>query len=571
MQYLRRRGDQREAGTLDGFVVHEDALGVVVAVVAGGQVAQVEGHVMRCLALGGCRQHLGVLGQLQHQGLGLRAFQGRQIHIPERSDIAAAGFLPGPQHRLDARMRVLHVIDRVVVVLRHGQIDIECVLRIGLAREQEEAHRVLAGPLDQVAQCHVAAGALADLHLFPALDHAHHGVQHVVGVALRNAHVGRLQAGAHAGDGAVVVRALDVHHLREAALPFGDVVGHIGHEVRVRAVLLAHHAVLVVPVVGGLEPQRAVLLVGVALLDQAVHGGLDAARGVEARLQVVLVEMQVERPQILVLLIAQVGDGELADVVVILDVAVRGECAVFGLDGLLRQEVVRDILDVLAVVERLGGRILRIGGPALVAGLEPLGAQLRALGQRFDLHAGIVVVILAVHAPALGAEEVADRIAQGRLAAVAHVQRPRGIGGDELDQHALAVVLLVAEPVAGGQHLAHDLLLGGGFEADVQEAGAGDLDGIGPACEGRRGLQRGLELFAQRARVELERLGQLHGGGAGEIAVRGHLGGFEGGAPGRAGREFFQLAGERREQFLFGGEHPRILRAGRHPAGPGRR
>ena len=135
-------------------------------------------------------------------------------------------------------MGVLHVVDRVVVVLGHGQIHIEGVFGVGLAAQQEEAHRVLAGPLDQVAQRHIAAGALADLDLFAALDHAHHGVQHVVGVALRNAHIGRLQAGAHAGNGAVVVRALDVDDLGEATLPLGDVVGHIGHKVGVGAVLV---------------------------------------------------------------------------------------------------------------------------------------------------------------------------------------------------------------------------------------------------------------------------------------------------------------------------------------------
>ena len=38
--------------------------------------------------------------------------------------------------------------------------------------------------------------------------------------------------------------------LREAALELGDVIGDVGHEVRVAAVGLAHHAVLVVAVVG---------------------------------------------------------------------------------------------------------------------------------------------------------------------------------------------------------------------------------------------------------------------------------------------------------------------------------
>src|SRR3712207_7296760 len=41
----------------------------------------------------------------------------------------------------------------------------------------------------------------------------------------------------------------------EAAVPLGDVVRDVGHEVRVRAVALAHHAVLVVAELGGAQPR----------------------------------------------------------------------------------------------------------------------------------------------------------------------------------------------------------------------------------------------------------------------------------------------------------------------------
>ena len=89
-------------------------------------------------------------------------------------------------------------------------------------------------------------------------------MQHIVGVALWNAHASRLQASAHAGDGAVVVGALNVDHLGETALPLGDVIGHVGHKVGVGAVAFAHYAVFVVTIIGGLEPQCTVLLVGLA-------------------------------------------------------------------------------------------------------------------------------------------------------------------------------------------------------------------------------------------------------------------------------------------------------------------
>src|SRR5256885_400912 len=110
-------------------------------------------------------------------------------------------------------------------------------------------------------------------------------------------------------------------------------------------------SVLVVTVVGGLEPERAVEFVGMSARDRALHRVLDIAVGVEAGFEVVLVKVQVEGLQVLVLLVAQIGDGELADVVVVLDIAVGREFAVIGLDGLAGQEVVGDVLDVGAVVE----------------------------------------------------------------------------------------------------------------------------------------------------------------------------------------------------------------------------
>jgi hypothetical protein len=158
-----------------------------------------------------------------------------------------------------------------------------------------------------------------------ALHHRDHLVQHVVGVAGRDAHARGLQPGAHAGHGAVVVGALHVDDLGEAALELVDVVGHVGHEVRVRAVGLAHHAVLVVAVVGGAQPQRAVLFVGLAGGHQACHGGFDAAAGVQAAFEEVVVELQPEGLQVQVLLVAQVGHRELADAVEVGHVARGGE------------------------------------------------------------------------------------------------------------------------------------------------------------------------------------------------------------------------------------------------------
>ena len=193
-----------------------------------------------------------------------------------------------------------------------------------------------------------------------------------------------------------MVGALDVDHLGKAALPLGDVVGHVRHKVGVRAVRLFHHTVFVVAVIGGLEPQSAVLFVGLARrLQTAYRIGHFAAR-VQAAFQVVVVKLDVKGFQVEVLFVAQVGHGELAHAVHIVHIATGGEFAVIGLDGFTCQEIGGDVLDVVAVVKGFALWVLGVHRPAGVAGLDALGAKVRALGQGVDLHACVVVIKLAV-------------------------------------------------------------------------------------------------------------------------------------------------------------------------------
>ena len=138
-----------------------------------------------------------------------------------------------------ARVRHLDVVDRILLRLRAREVDVEDELRVALPHQEEVPHRVTPDFVDEVAHRDVAARALRDLHLFAAAHHGHHLVQHVLRVALRHPHVERLQSGAHARHRAVVVGALHVDRARESALPFGDVIGDVGHEVRGRAAFSA--------------------------------------------------------------------------------------------------------------------------------------------------------------------------------------------------------------------------------------------------------------------------------------------------------------------------------------------
>ena len=251
------------------------------------------------------------------------------------------------------------------------------------------------------------------------------------------------------------------------------------------------------------------------------------------------------------MLVAQVRHGKLADVVEVIRITIGGKCAVVGFDGFFRQKIGGNVGNIVAVV---GGF-----GPFGIAGLEALGAQLHTVGQRGDLHAGIVVIKLACDVPALRGQQVANGITQGGLPPVPDVQRAGGVGRHKFHHQFLSRGRLHAVLLLRRQHFADDLLFGFGLEANVQKAGACNFNGMYPLLVSGLCLQCGLELFAQCARVLLERLGQLHGGIGGPIAVLGLFGGFECGFFACTGTEFFQLGGQGGEQILFDLLHGALL------------
>nr|GEU28637.1 hypothetical protein [Tanacetum cinerariifolium] len=515
-QHLARGDHERDAGRLERCVVDQHALGKVKAVQVGRQVAQVERDLVRAQFRLRARQRFRVRGQGgQQRRLGGRR-QWRQVHVAQRCFVAGPLF----QHAADARMGVLHVIHRVFIRGFQRDVHVEHEFGVGFARNEEEAHGVAtlgdvaaARPFDQVAHGDVRAGALGDLDFLAALHDGDHLVQHVVGEALRNAQANGLQAGAHAGDGAVVVGTLDVDGLVVTALELDDVVRDVGDEVGIGAVGLAHHAVLVVAVVLGAQPQRAFFLVGLAGLVEHVDGRIDLAVLVQRRFEVVIVELDAERLQVDILLVAQVRDGKRADRFDVVDVARGGgRCAVRRRHGFFGLEILGDVGDVVAVVGRLG--------PGRIARLVAAQARLHRVGQGLDLHAGVVVIELAGDVVTLGAEQRRQGVAQRGLAAVAHVQRTGRVGGHEFDDHALAGAgRAVAVRCALRQHGLDHGLLGGCSDAQIDEAGTGDIDRLHQAGGGRICLERIDQARGQFARIHLELLGQLHGDVAGDVAV----------------------------------------------------
>ena len=145
-------------------------------------------------------------------------------------------------------------------------------------------------------------------------------------------------------------------------------------------------------------------------------------------------------------------------------------------------------------------------------------------GQLVDLGSCVVDVELAGHPVAGPVEQRCNRIPQGRPPAVAHVQRARGIGGDELDVDVRAAsCVAAAEPLAQGvngrQH-GGELILG---EEEIDEAGTRDLDLLDDALGKREGPHQVLRDGAWRLTQPLGN-DQRQVGGA--VAVRGIARGF---------------------------------------------
>ena len=227
-----------------------------------------------------------------------------------------------------------------------------------------------------------------------------------------------------------------------------------------------------------------------------------------------MVKAHAERRKVGVLFVAQVDDREVAHGLEVTRVAAgRDRRAVARGDRLLREEIARDVDDVVAAVARFR-KLHRLAQQFARARLH----RQREVG---DLHAGVVVIELARHLPALRREQVGERIAERGLARVAKVQRPGRVGRNKLDHHAVAGMRgRRAEALALAQRQTHDLLLGRGRQPQVDEARPGDLHRIDEAGGGRVDLQRIGDGLADLARVLLQRLRDLHRDVAGEVAVR---------------------------------------------------
>ena len=169
----------------------------------------------------------------------------------------------------------------------------------------------------------------------------------------------------------------------------------------------------------------------------------------------------------------------------------------------------RDLADVFAVVAALGDR-------ERLAGQLPQ-ARLRAEGEVGDLHAGVVVVVLAGDRPPGPFEQRGDGVAEDGLAAVPDVQRTGGVGRHELDVDWPAGAVRPSSEIGArghhGVHRAGEQVL---RQPEIDEPGAGDF---GAGDEAGRKLEHSEQLLGHLARVAPVAPRHDHGEVGGDVAV----------------------------------------------------
>ena len=170
--------------------------------------------------------------------------------------------------------------------------------------------------------------------------------------------------------------------------------------------------------------------------------------------------------------------------------------------------------------------------------------------QQAHLAASVVDIIFRIHMVARPAQEPGQAVAHGGPAPVPHVQRPRGIGRNVLQQHlAPAARRAFAVGRAFGLHGAHHSVPVCRAESHVAETRSGGFGG-GHVRAARQ--QFFGQIPGQIARIGLGLLGQEQGQVGGKVAVSGLARGLNDGFGGPGQAFFFNNGLEGRAQGFCG-------------------
>ena len=173
------------------------------------------------------------------------------------------------------------------------------------------------------------------------------------------------------------------------------------------------------------------------------------------------------------------------------------------------------------------GAVIAVFGRFLAPG--PSRDRVAHLGH---LRAAVVDVELAAHVVASPLQDASQRIAVHGTASMPGVERPRGVGGNELDQHALGVLCFEATELvlARFDDRADHVVEPGGQQPEVDEPRPRDLHALDVSWRGR--VQQVGDLLGQLPWVAAGLLGGGHGHVGRPVPVLGarrqlqaHLGG----------------------------------------------
>ena len=331
-------------------------------------------------------------------------------------------------------MAVLYVENRIIARLLLDLLKVEIEHRVVLAVQHHETDGVLADLVHDFPQSDEIARALRHLHRFaraqqPYKLHDFH-IEHTL--AVRD----RLHGGLHPLDVAAVVGAPHVDHLGKAAVELGFVVGDVGGEVSIAAVRFEQRTIDVVAESGGAEQclvailpvldRRALRRWQTALVDfvlglQLFDRSADLVAAFDQRaFRIEHVVLHIERSQILT------------------------DHRHHHRDGLGAHQ--RKPLVFRHLIERapvLGGERLA-DGFEIIARIESVGdrdrfakrlaiAQEGRTREHVDLRACVVDVVLARHVMAGEGQQVGERIAEHRAAAMPDMHRAGRVGRDVFD------------------------------------------------------------------------------------------------------------------------------------------
>ena len=270
----------------------------------------------------------------------------------------------------------------------------------------------------------------------------------------------------------MVVGAQQVDGGIRATLALVQVVGDVAREVRGLAVRLDEDAVLVVTVGGRAQPHRATLVKDLAALTQALDRRSNRAGGVQGLLVEEHVEVCPEGVQTLLDLREHQLDAASAED---LNGLFFGQGDRVGLAGRARvsADLVGNVGDVLAAVSVLGD-------------LAAHDAGIEGVREAVDLRAVVVEVVLAGHGGAGGGHEAGQRVADSGPAGATQVHGASRVRGHVLEvDRAAREGLVAAERGAGLDDGTSQLARRTRAQADVDEAGASDLDRVDTVSGGQ--------------------------------------------------------------------------------------